>query len=110
MQRQEPLQPFTDTTRYVVQKTGSASEQVRLIERAQKETITAEAMEKFAAERAESLRGRRRRGAPVSHHRFSTSQALVSVTFRKKDVTATDILEALNEARLQASPKRQTNH
>ncbi len=25
MQRQEPLQPFTDTTRYVVQKTGSAS-------------------------------------------------------------------------------------
>jgi hypothetical protein len=61
-------------------------------------------MEELAAERVQSLRGHKRRGAPVSHHRFSTSQALVSVTFRKKDVTTKDILAALDEARLQVSP------
>lgn len=80
-----------------------APEQLRLVERAQKESVTAEAMEKLAAERTQALRGLRRRGAPVSHHRFSTSQALVSVTFRKKDVTTKDIVAALEEARFQAS-------
>ena len=80
------------------------TEQVALVERAKKERVTAEQMEELAAERTQALQGRRRRGAPVSHHRFSTSQALVSITFRKKDVTTQDIVAALDEARLQASP------
>jgi len=81
-----------------------AAEQRTLIERARTETVSAEQMEELASERGQALRGRRRRGAPVSHHRFSTSQALVSVTFRKKDVTTRDIIAALDEARSQVSP------
>jgi ParB family chromosome partitioning protein len=79
-------------------------EQLSFIHRAQRETIPAADMEEMAAKRKEALTGRRRRGAPVSHHRFSTSQALVSITFRKKDVSAEDILSALNEARAQVTP------
>ena len=40
----------------------------------------------------------------MSHHRYPTSQATVSLTFRKKDVTTDDILTALDEARRQVSP------
>ena len=49
--------------------------------------MTAIDMEQLAAKETEGPASRRRRGAPVSHHRFSTSQATVSLTFRKKDVT-----------------------
>jgi hypothetical protein len=35
----------------------------------------------------------------VSYHRFKTSHATVSVTFRRKDVSAGDILAALDEVR-----------
>jgi ParB family chromosome partitioning protein len=92
---------FTRRHLYAI-RTLPAEEQVSLMQRAQKETVTAVQMEELAAERAQALKGRRRRGAPVSHHRFSTSQALVSITFRKKDVTTEDIVRALDEARLQA--------
>jgi hypothetical protein len=71
---------------------------------AQQETMTAMDMEHLAAKETEDPASRRRRGAPVSHHRYSTSQATVSLTFRKKDVTTHDILAALDEARLQVCP------
>jgi len=84
-------------------RTLPVQEQRSLMERAQKEAVTAEQMEQLASDRTRALRGRKRRGAPVSHHRFSTSRALVSVTFRKKDVTTNDLLAALNEARAQVT-------
>lgn len=43
----------------------------------------------------------KRRGAPVKHVRFSTSRATVTVTFRKRDVTNSDVVTALDEARVQ---------
>jgi ParB family transcriptional regulator, chromosome partitioning protein len=84
-------------------RTLPREEQIHLVKRAEKETVTAEQMEELAAERTKALHGRPRRGAPVSHHRFSTSQALVSITFRKKNVTTKDILAALSEARAQVA-------
>ena len=79
-------------------------EQLALIRKAQEEAITAADMEQLAAKRAETLTGRKRRAAPVSHQRFSTSQATVTLTFRKREVTTEDILAALEEVRLQVAP------
>lgn len=84
-------------------RTLPAHDQLFLIRKVQETGLPATDLEELAAKRNDALRGRKRRGAPVSHHRFSTSHATVSVTFRKKDVTTEDILQALNEARRQAS-------
>jgi ParB family chromosome partitioning protein len=100
--REDTSGRFTRRHLYAIRALPPA-EQIALVQRAQRETVTAEHMEALAAERAEATRGRTRRNTSVSHHRFSTSQALVSVTFRKKDVTANDILAALDEARQQVS-------
>ena len=105
MAREDTSNRFTRRHLYAI-RTLPAAEQIRLVERTRKETVTAEQMEALVTERTQALRGRGRRGAPVSHHRFSTSQALVSITFRKKDVTTKDILAALDEAWRQASPSR----
>jgi ParB family chromosome partitioning protein len=101
--RQDDSGRFTRRHLYAL-RTLPGAEQRSLMQKVQRETVTAEQMEELAAERVQSLRGHKRRGAPVSHHRFSTSQALVSITFRKKDVTTKDILAALDEARVQVSP------
>jgi ParB family chromosome partitioning protein len=81
-----------------------AERQLSLLRRAQQEAMTAIDMEQLAAKETEGPASRGRRGAPVSRHRYSTSQAIVSLTFRKKDVTTHDILAALDEARLQVCP------
>jgi ParB family transcriptional regulator, chromosome partitioning protein len=80
-----------------------AERQLTLVRRAQQEALTAVDMEQLAAKETEGAAGRTRRGAPVSHHRYSTSQATVSLTFRKKDVTTGDILTAIDEVRRQVS-------
>ena len=78
--------------------------QLTLLRRAQQEAMTAIDMEQLAAKETEEPASHRRRGAPVSHHRYSTSQATVSLTFRKKDVTTEDILAAIEEVRSQVHP------
>lgn len=78
-----------------------ADRQLTLLRRAQQEIMTAADIEHLAAKESDGPQSHRRRGAPVSHHRFSTSQATVSLTFRKRDVTTGDILAALDEARHQ---------
>ncbi len=83
-----------------------AERQLSFLRRAQQEAMTATDMEQLAAKETGDPPSHRRRGAPVSHHRFSTSQATVSLTFRKKDVTTEDILAALDEARCQAAPSK----
>lgn len=82
----------------------SADEQLTIIQKTQQEALTAEDVERIVANRVESLEGRKRRGAPVSHYRFPTSHALVTVTFRKKEVTTEDILTTLEEVRFQVCP------
>jgi ParB family chromosome partitioning protein len=85
-----------------------AEEQVALLKRTQQEAITASDMEELAAKRTEAVTGRKRRGAPVSHYRFNTPHALVTVTFRKKDISSEDILAALDEARVQIATPQQS--
>ena len=80
-----------------------AERQLSLLRRAQQEAMTAIDMEQLAAKETEEPASHRRRGAPVSHHRFSTSQATVSLTFRKKDVTTEDVLTTLDEVKAQIS-------
>jgi len=82
-------------------RTLPAEHQLALIRRAQHQSVTAAQMEVLVARRTEAFEGRKRRGASLSHHRFSTSQATVTVTFRKKDVTSEDILGAIDEVRAQ---------
>jgi len=81
-----------------------AGEQLTIIQKTQQEALTAEDVERIVANQVESLEGHKRRGAPVSHHRFSTSHASVTITFRKKNVTTEDIMTALDEVRLQIIP------
>ena len=78
-------------------------DQQAIIERVREHALSAEDTEKIVARTIERTRGVGRRGSPVSHHRFTTSHATVSVTFRKKDVTAADICAALDEARAQVA-------
>jgi ParB family transcriptional regulator, chromosome partitioning protein len=82
-----------------------AKEQLALIHKAQQDAITATEMEAIVANKTEAPTDRKRQGSPVSHHRFPTSHAMVSITFCKKDVTREDILTALDEARLQVCPR-----
>lgn len=76
-----------------------AGEQVDLIAKAADEAISGADMEQLVKQRLELARGHNGRGAPVSHRRFKTAHATVTITFRKKDVSAEDILAALDEAR-----------
>jgi ParB family transcriptional regulator, chromosome partitioning protein len=82
-------------------RTLPPEEQLTLLRRTQQEAVTATDIEAIVARRNEDRGIRKRRGAPVSHHRFPTSQALVTITFRKKDVSTDDVLAALEEVRSQ---------
>lgn len=59
------------------------TKQQTVIQRVREEGITAEDTEKLVAREIERTAGVRRRGVPVSHHRFATSHATVSLTFGK---------------------------
>jgi len=81
-----------------------AEQQLTLIRKAQEEGVPAADMEILAAKQTAVLRGQRRRGAPVSFQRFSTTHARVSFSFRKKEITSEDLLTAIEEVRLQIVP------
>ena len=49
---------------------------------------------------------RKPRGAPVVHLRYATQHATVTLNFRKKNVTAADILAALDEARSKVATEK----
>ena len=83
-------------------RTLPADEQVALIAKARDEAINAAGMEQLVKQRAEAAEGHKRRGAPVSHRRFKTSHATVTITFRKSEVSTEDILTALDEVKQQA--------
>lgn len=82
-------------------RTLPAEEQLTLLRRAQQEGVTATEIEAIIAKRNEEQGVRKHRTAPVSHHRFQTGQALVTITFRKQEVSTEDVLAALDEVRSQ---------
>lgn len=75
--------------------------QLSLLQRAQQEGTAATEIEALATKHAEAAQGIRRRGAPVTWKRFTTSHARVSFTFRRKEVSSEDIITALDEVRSQ---------
>ena len=84
-------------------RTLPAEDQQALIRKVQRDGITADETEQLAAKKLDMIRGTARHGAPVSYHRYTTSRATVSLTFRKKEATTQDILTALDEARALAA-------
>lgn len=75
--------------------------QHKFIALVQRDGLTTADLEKLVQREAVPLGHPKRRGAPVKQVRFSTSAATVTVTFRKRDVSSSDVAEALDEARLQ---------
>jgi len=80
-----------------------AEHQLTLINKEQREAISAADIEQLAAKQLATITGQRRRGPTVSYQRFETSRARVSFSFRKKEITTEDILTALDEVRAQLS-------
>ena len=101
-----------DTTGHVTKRHLYAVRQLppdrqqKLIAKIQSQGITADEAEKIASKEKERLEGRARPGAPFSCHRFRTTQATVSLTFRRKDTGREDILRALDEVREQLEERR----
>jgi len=83
-------------------RTLPPADQHSLIEKEQRDALTADDTEQLAAKTIDRRRTVARPGAPVSYHRFKTTEATVSLTFRKKEVTNDDIRDALDEARAKA--------
>jgi hypothetical protein len=72
-----------------------------LLQKTQHDGLTATEVETIVSKSRDAEKGVSRRGAPVTHKRFTTSRAHVSFTFRKKEVTTEDILAAIEEVRSQ---------
>ena len=85
-------------------RTLPPEDQQALIEKVQRDALTADETEQLAAKKLDRGRTVPGPGAPVSYHRFKTTEATVSLTFRKKEVSTDDILSALDEARAKATP------
>ena len=75
--------------------------QRQAIAKIQRDGLTAAQVERLAAEMKDDDRVPRKRGAPVKQLRFRTGAASVTVTFRKRDVSTTEVAAALDEARAQ---------
>ena len=94
---------FTRRHLYAI-RTLPAAEQIRLVERTRKETVTAEQMEALVDERTRALRRTQAsRGTGESPPVLDEPGARLR-HLPQKDVTAKDIVAALDEARVQASP------
>jgi ParB family chromosome partitioning protein len=74
-------------------------DQQSLIRKVQQDRLSADEIKHLAAKKFQRGRPLPHPGAPVRCHRFKTAHAMVSLTFRKKQVKTGDILAALDEAR-----------
>jgi len=75
-----------------------ASRQRELLEQIQDDNLTARNTERRAVKMQQMAKGGRKAGEPYKRWRFQTNEATVVVTFRKRNVSNQDVLEALREA------------
>jgi hypothetical protein len=89
----------------------SPEKQLSLLQKTRAERLTATEIETLADKYVETARGVRRRGAPVTCRRFTTSAARVSFVFRRKEISDDDVLTAIVEVRQQilAGSKEETS-
>ena len=97
--REEAGVPFTKRHLYALTQLKTPEAQREVAEEVKERKLTAVETEKVVAAKRPDARGRKKRGAPVVHLRYATTYATVTLNFRKRDVKATDILAALDEAR-----------
>ena len=75
-----------------------ASRQRELLGQIQDDNLTARNTERRAVQIQQLAKGGRKAGEPYKLWRFQTNEATVVVTFRKRNVSNQDVLEALREA------------
>lgn len=80
------------------------ADQAKVAMEIQDRNLTAVETEKMVKQRAPDESGRKKAGAPVTHLRFVTTNATVTLNFRKRNVTAAEILAALDEVRIKLRP------
>jgi len=98
--REDTTSRITKSHLYAVTKLPQEGQR-KLIGLVERDGLTTAELEKLV-ERERVRHGEpKRRGAPVKQVRFSTSAATVTVTFRKRDVSSSDVAAALDEARAQ---------
>ncbi len=76
-----------------------ADEQPMMLNRVIEQNLTANDAEQLVRERLQRSNGAKTRGAPLrTNLRFTTSSAIVRVSFRKQHVSGNEVLQALREA------------
>lgn len=78
-----------------------ALEQKDFLRRIRRERLSADALDRLVAQRNRKNDVPGKAGAPVTRRRFATKCGTVLFTYRKKDVTDTDLLMTLREVRAQ---------
>lgn len=76
-------------------------QQQEFIDLIRKHGLTADETERLVKETKAKTTTPKKRGAPWTHHRYVTSHASVTVSFRTKNVTSEDIVAALTEVKRQ---------
>jgi len=90
----------TFSKRHLYALTQLKTEEQRTVENEVRERkMTAVETEKAVKSQLPNDAGRKKSGAPVTHLRYATKQATVTLNFRKRNVTAADILAAIEEVR-----------
>lgn len=106
--REDVTRTFTKRHLVNVARLKAPEEQREVAQEIQERKLTAIETEEEVSRRIPDAKGRKKRGAPVTHMRYATSEATVTLNFRKRNVSAADILGALDEVRLKiASPAEQ---
>lgn len=85
---------------YHVSRLGP-DQQREFIDLIRKHELTADDTERLIKQTKAKTASPKKRGAPWTHHRYVTSRASVTVSFRTKNVTNTDIVDALSETKKQ---------
>jgi hypothetical protein len=80
------------------------SRQQSLIRRVQQGGMTADQLDQVTVKRSAGDAGKTSRGSRTASKRFKTSQATVTIVFRKDNVTRRDILDAIRELRARLVP------
>lgn len=82
-----------------------AQKQLEVLKRVRRDELSATDTERLVLRMQGSRDKPKKRGAPVTTRRFATKDATVVLTYRKKDVSDTDLLTTLREVRSQIIEK-----
>jgi ParB family chromosome partitioning protein len=102
--REETAQPFSKRHLYAISQLAEPSQQRAVATAVKERRLTAEQTEREVAARKPTADGARKRGSAWARFRYATTQAAVTLTFRRRKVTPAEILAALDEVRDKIRP------